>query len=77
MGPPLMDAKWIYGGEPVQIFDSIVNGRPNGIIRGVEDGAEGHGIRGFAKAEQHRGDAAVLARDHQHLPPRPCDSRWS
>ena len=31
MGPPLMDAKWIYGGEPVQIFDSIVNGRPNGM----------------------------------------------
>ena len=31
MGPPLMDDDWIYGGEPAQIFDSIVNGRPAGM----------------------------------------------
>ena len=31
MGPPLMDAKWIYGSNPQQVFASIVEGRPNGM----------------------------------------------
>lgn len=31
IGPPLMDAQWIYGSEPSQIFATIVEGRPNGM----------------------------------------------
>ena len=31
MGPALMDEKWIYGGQPEQIFSTIVEGRPNGM----------------------------------------------
>ncbi|HYD52497.1 MAG TPA: c-type cytochrome [Gemmatimonadaceae bacterium] len=31
MGPPLMDAEWIYGSEPGQIFATIMQGRPNGM----------------------------------------------
>jgi cytochrome c oxidase cbb3-type subunit 3 len=31
MGPALMDDKWIYGSEPINIFSSIVEGRPNGM----------------------------------------------
>jgi cytochrome c oxidase cbb3-type subunit III len=31
MGPPLMDRQWIYGQRPVQLYDSIVSGRPNGM----------------------------------------------
>jgi len=31
MGPPLMDEEWIYGGEPENIFSTIVQGRPNGM----------------------------------------------
>jgi len=31
IGPPLMDSTWIYGGEPAQIFDTIIRGRPNGM----------------------------------------------
>jgi len=31
IGPALMDEKWIYGGEPGQIYASIVQGRPNGM----------------------------------------------
>ena len=31
MGPPLMDARWIYGADPAQIFSTIVQGRPNGM----------------------------------------------
>src|SRR3954468_20699687 len=31
IGPPLMDASWIYGSQPEQIFSTIVEGRPNGM----------------------------------------------
>ena len=31
MGPPLSDNDWIYGGEPDQIYLTIVQGRPNGM----------------------------------------------
>lgn len=31
IGPPLLDAQWIYGGEPANIFQSIAQGRPNGM----------------------------------------------
>ena len=30
IGPPLMDAQWIYGSAPENIFETIVEGRPNG-----------------------------------------------
>lgn len=31
MGPPLMDDKWRYGADPESIFNSISQGRPNGM----------------------------------------------
>ncbi len=31
IGPPLIKDNWIYGGEPANIFDTIVKGRPNGM----------------------------------------------
>jgi cytochrome c oxidase cbb3-type subunit 3 len=31
MGPALIDDKWIYGGQPDQIFATISQGRPNGM----------------------------------------------
>ena len=31
IGPALMDEKWIYGAEPVNIYATIVEGRPNGM----------------------------------------------
>lgn len=31
IGPPLMDAQWIYGSEPENIYETIVEGRPNGM----------------------------------------------
>jgi len=31
IGPPLIKQDWIYGGEPANIFDTIVKGRPNGM----------------------------------------------
>jgi len=31
MGPPLMDAQWIYGSNTENIYSTIVEGRPNGM----------------------------------------------
>jgi cytochrome c oxidase cbb3-type subunit 3 len=31
IGPPLMDSEWIYGSRPENIFETIVEGRPNGM----------------------------------------------
>lgn len=31
IGPPLMDDHWIYGGEPADIYATLLNGRPNGM----------------------------------------------
>jgi cytochrome c oxidase cbb3-type subunit III len=31
IGPPLMDAEWKYGGDPANIFESIMRGRPEGM----------------------------------------------
>ena len=31
MGPPLMDAAWIYGVAPDNVYASIMRGRPNGM----------------------------------------------
>ena len=31
IGPPLMDNYWVYGGEPQNIFTTIIEGRPNGM----------------------------------------------
>jgi cytochrome c oxidase cbb3-type subunit 3 len=31
MGPALMDDRWIYGSDPSNIFNTIVEGRPNGM----------------------------------------------
>src|SRR5437588_48018 len=31
IGPPLMHKVWIYGGEPGNIYASILEGRPNGM----------------------------------------------
>ncbi len=31
MGPPLNDDEWIYGSDPENVFETIVQGRPNGM----------------------------------------------
>jgi cytochrome c oxidase cbb3-type subunit III len=31
IGPPLRDPQWIYGSDPASIFQTIAQGRPNGM----------------------------------------------
>jgi cytochrome c oxidase cbb3-type subunit III len=31
IGPPLADAEWIYGGQPEDVVETVLRGRPNGM----------------------------------------------
>jgi cytochrome c oxidase cbb3-type subunit 3 len=31
IGPPLMDDFWLYGNQPAQVYQTIMEGRPNGM----------------------------------------------
>ena len=31
MAPSLMDGRWIYGSEPARVYETIIEGRPNGM----------------------------------------------
>jgi cytochrome c oxidase cbb3-type subunit 3 len=31
IGPALMDDRWIYGAEPRNVYETVVEGRPNGM----------------------------------------------
>jgi cytochrome c oxidase cbb3-type subunit III len=31
IGPSLMDSRWIYGSDPKSLFETIMQGRPNGM----------------------------------------------
>jgi cytochrome c oxidase cbb3-type subunit 3 len=31
IGPPLMDSQWVYGSDPQSLFNTIMQGRPNGM----------------------------------------------
>jgi cytochrome c oxidase cbb3-type subunit 3 len=31
MGPPLMDDEWVYGSSPENVYNTIIQGRPNGM----------------------------------------------
>lgn len=52
IGPPLMDARWIYGSEPSQVFASIVEGRPNGMptFRGKISNAQVWALVAYVRA---------------------------
>jgi cytochrome c oxidase cbb3-type subunit 3 len=32
IGPALMDDEWLYGSEPNSVYETIVSGRPNGML---------------------------------------------
>lgn len=68
MGPPLMDERWIYGGEPENIFDTILEGRPNGMpsFQGKIDQADAWKLVAFVRSlsGQVPRDALPARSDH-------------
>jgi cytochrome c oxidase cbb3-type subunit 3 len=62
MGPPFADAEWIYGSDPENIVQSILQGRPNGMpsFGGRLPEAEAWKIAAFVRSlQQQGGDAAA------------------
>ena len=51
MGPPFIDSVWIYGSEPENVHQSIVQGRPNGMpaFRGRISNADVWKIAGYVR----------------------------
>jgi cytochrome c oxidase cbb3-type subunit 3 len=73
MGPPLMDAQWIYGAEPANVFASIVEGRPNGMpsFRGKVTDDQVWMLAAYVRsmAGLARPDAAPSRSDHMSAAP--------
>lgn len=72
-GPALMDAKWIYGSRPEQIFSSILEGRPNGMpsFKGKITEHQGWQLVAYVRSlsGQVPKDAATSRSDHMRANP--------
>lgn len=75
IGPPLMDADWIYGSDPMNIFDTIVEGRPNGMpsFRGKIAHRDVWKLVAYVRSMSGLvpDDAASARDDHLHAVPSP------
>jgi cytochrome c oxidase cbb3-type subunit 3 len=73
IGPALMDDKWIYGGDPANIFATIVEGRPNGMpsFRGKIPDSQVWQLSAYVRAlsGQVRKDVATSRDDHMYAKP--------
>jgi cytochrome c oxidase cbb3-type subunit 3 len=73
IGPPLMDDQWVYGGDPANIFSTIVEGRPNGMpsFRGKISDAQVWELAAFVRSMsgQVRKDVAGARDDHMYAKP--------
>jgi cytochrome c oxidase cbb3-type subunit 3 len=73
IGPPLMDDQWIYGGDPANIFSTIVEGRPNGMpsFRGKIPDAQVWELSAFVRSMsgQVRKDVSAGRDDHMYAKP--------
>jgi cytochrome c oxidase cbb3-type subunit 3 len=88
MGPPLMDAEWIYGSDPENIVASIVQGRPNGMpsFRGRIPNQQLWQLAAYVRslsgltpkaASPGRDDAMQVKLDEQRTPTRPPNASAS
>jgi cytochrome c oxidase cbb3-type subunit 3 len=73
IGPPFRDADWIYGDDPASIFQSVQQGRPNGMPAfGVKMPAED--IWRIALYVRSLGNAARAAQGGASTPGGPTES---
>ena len=77
VGPPLMDDKWIYGGEIDQIYLSIAQGRPNGMpaFAGLVPPEQIWQLAGYVRSLSGQGSkAARNGRDDHMRTPAPAEA---
>ncbi len=79
IGPPLIDQTWIYGSEPQNIFQTIVEGRPNGMpsFRGKIPDQQVWELVAFVRSMsgQLPTDVAPGRSDHMYGPKPPENSK--
>jgi cytochrome c oxidase cbb3-type subunit III len=70
IGPPLMDNSWRYGGQPANIYGSIVEGRPNGMpaFRGKIDDDDVWKLVAYVQALAGHLDTDVSPSRDDHMP---------
>jgi cytochrome c oxidase cbb3-type subunit 3 len=68
IGPALMDAKWLYGANPEEVYASIMAGRPNGMpaYRGRITETQARQLAAYVRSlsGQAASDAAPSRDDH-------------
>lgn len=74
IGPALMDDRWIYGSDPAQIFNTIVEGRPNGMpsFKGKLGNQEVWQLVAYVRSLSGLGGASSVSsarEDHMYLSP--------
>jgi cytochrome c oxidase cbb3-type subunit III len=73
IGPPLMDAEWIYGSAGRNIFETIVEGRPNGMpsFRGKLGDDQVWQLVAYVRSLSGLGGSTVSSarEDHMYLSP--------
>ncbi|HEX6636583.1 MAG TPA: cytochrome c [Steroidobacteraceae bacterium] len=77
IGPPLMDEQWIYGGEIDQIYNSIAQGRANGMpaFAGKIAPEQLWQISAFVRSMSGNAPAAArFSRDDHLRSPAPLDA---
>ena len=77
MGPALMDDKWIYGSEPDQIYDTIMNGRPNGMpaFRGRIPQEEVWQLVGYVRSMSGQASSAAAPGRSDGISASPAEAR--
>ena len=73
IGPPLIDDEWIYGSDPTQIYNTIVEGRPNGMpsFKGKLGNQQVWEIVAYVRSMSGLGGSTVSSArdDHMNLSP--------
>lgn len=73
IGPALMDNEWIYGSDPAQIFNTIVEGRPNGMpsFKGKLGNQQVWELVAYVRSLSGLGGSTVSSarEDHMYLSP--------
>jgi cytochrome c oxidase cbb3-type subunit 3 len=75
IGPALMDADWIYGGQPESIFSSIVAGRANGMpaFGGKITAAQAWQLVAYVRSMSGQLDRNVRPGRTDHMQVRPAE----
>ncbi|OLE56058.1 MAG: hypothetical protein AUG51_00575 [Acidobacteria bacterium 13_1_20CM_3_53_8] len=78
IGPALMDNKWIYGSDPANVYETIVEGRPNGMpsFRGKIPDYQVWEIAGYVRSLSGlvRRDVAPVRDDHMRATEAPAET---